>query len=105
MSEQQRTVPAARYTAPAGVLTAPQYRPEIASGTSQVDPLEAAEPESSLRSVPLPFLGSLFADFTLKRFLTCPACSLVSSSVDLGFWGGARARGMPRVVVARVGLG
>ena len=73
MSAQQRIVPAARYTAPAGVLIAPQYRPEIASGTSQVDPLEAAEPESSLRSAPFPKLGSLFADFTQKAALDRPS--------------------------------
>ena len=73
MSEQQRTVPAARYTAPAGVLIAPQYRPPVVSGTSQVDPLEAAEPESSLRSVPFPKLGSLFADFTQKVVLDVPS--------------------------------
>ena len=66
-------MPAARYTAPAGVLIAPQYRPEITSGTSQVDPLEAAEPESSLRSVP--FLGTerTFADFTQKVVLDVPS--------------------------------
>ena len=51
MDKQLLTLPAARYTAPAGVLIAPQYRPLVVSGTSQVDPLEAAEPESSLRSV------------------------------------------------------
>ena len=70
MGKQLLTLPAARYTAPAGVLTAPQYRPEIASGTSQVDPLEAAEPESSLRSAPFPKLDDFFVTSLKKGFLT-----------------------------------
>ena len=45
MGKQQRTMPASRYTAPAGALIAPQYM-------LLVDPLEVAEPEYSLRSVP-----------------------------------------------------
>ena len=51
IGKQQRTVSAARYAARAGVLIAPRYRSDFDLGTSQVDPLEAAEPESSLRSV------------------------------------------------------
>ena len=73
MGKQLLTLPAARYTAPAGVLIAPQYRPPVVSGTSQVDPLEAAEPESSLRSGPFPKLGRLFADFTQKVVLDVPS--------------------------------
>ena len=38
-------------------------------GQSQVDPLEAAEPESGLRSVPFPILLSLFRDFIQKVVL------------------------------------
>ena len=73
MGEQLLTLPADRYTAPAGVLIAPQYRSDLQMGQSQVDPLEAAEPESSLRSVPFPKLGSLFADFTQKVVLDVPS--------------------------------
>ena len=47
-----RTMPAARYAAPAGVLITPPSRLLVASGTSQIDPFEVAEPESGLRSVP-----------------------------------------------------
>ena len=50
---------AARYAAPAGVLIhliAPRYRSDFEKDQSQVDPLEAAEPESGLRSVPFPIL-------------------------------------------------
>ena len=73
MGEQLLTLPADRYTAPAGVLIAPQYRPEIASGTSQADPLEAAEPKSSLRSCHFWESISLFVDFTQKRVLDVPS--------------------------------
>ena len=73
IGKQPRTVPAARYTAPAGVLIAPRYRSDFEIDQSQVDPLEAAEPESSLRSVPFPKLGSLFADFTQKAALDRPS--------------------------------
>jgi hypothetical protein len=52
LGKQQRTVPAARYAAPAGVLIAPRDRSDFEIGQSQVDPLEVAEPESGLRSVP-----------------------------------------------------
>ena len=52
IGKQQRTVSAARYAAPAGVLIAPRYRSDFEKDQSQVDPLEAAEPESGLRSVP-----------------------------------------------------
>ena len=63
------TVPAARYAAPAVVPIAPRYQSGFDLGTSQVDPLEAAEPESGLRSVPFPILLSLFRDFTQKVVL------------------------------------
>ena len=76
MGEQLLTLPADRYTAPAGVLIAPRYRSDFDLGTSQVDPLEAAEPESSLRSAPFPKLGRLFCDPLKKLFLTGSACSL-----------------------------
>ena len=46
------TVPALRYATPAAALIAPQCRPLFDLGTSQIDPFEAAEPESGLRSVP-----------------------------------------------------
>ena len=53
VDETQRTViglkrdrQAARYTAPAGVLIAPQDRSDFEIVQSQVDPLEAAKPES-----------------------------------------------------------
>ena len=62
-------MPAARYAAPAGVLIAPRYRSDFEKDQSQVDPLEAAEPESGLRSVPFPILLSLFRDFTQKVVL------------------------------------
>ena len=52
IGKQQRTVPAARYAAPDGVLVAPRYRSDFEKGQTQVDPLEAAEPKSGLRSVP-----------------------------------------------------
>ena len=51
IGKQQRTVPAARYADPAGVLIALRYRSDFEIDTSQIDPLEAAEPESHLRSV------------------------------------------------------
>ena len=66
-------MPAARYTAPAGVLIAPQYRLLVVSGSSQIDPLEAAEPESSLRSVPFWGTERLFADFTLEELVDVPS--------------------------------
>ena len=53
IGKQQRTVPAARYATPSGVLIAPRYRSDFDLGTSQVHPLEAAEPESAVISVPL----------------------------------------------------
>ena len=43
---------AAMYAAPAGVLIAPRYRSDFEKVQSQVDPLEVAEPESVVRSVP-----------------------------------------------------
>ena len=82
MSEQLLTLPADRYTAPAGVLIAPQYRSDLQMGHSQVDPLEAAEPESSLRSVP--FLGTertfVAIDFTQKVVLDVPSPTAVLST-------------------------
>ena len=70
IGKQQRTVPAARYdAAPAGVLIAPRYRSNFEKDQTQVDPIEAAEPESGLRSVPFPILLSLFCDFTQKAVL------------------------------------
>ena len=39
------------HAAPAAAVIAAQCRPLFDLGTSQVDPLEAAEPESGLRSV------------------------------------------------------
>ena len=52
IGKQQRTVSAARYAAPAGLLIAPRHRSDFEIGQSQVDPLEVAEPESVVRSVP-----------------------------------------------------
>ena len=54
---------------PAGVLIAPRYRFDFEKDQTQVDPLEAAEPESGLRSVPFPIMFSLFRDFTQKVVL------------------------------------
>ena len=82
MGEQLLTLPADRYTAPAGVLIAPQYRSGLQMDQSQVDPLEAAESESGLRSVPFPILLSLFRDFTPNAILDRP--TLACSSQQLG---------------------
>ena len=81
MGEQLLTLPADRYTAPAGVLIAPLRWPDFHIDQSQVDPLEAAEPESSLRSVPFPKLGSLFADFTQKAALDRPSLYLTGKVI------------------------
>ena len=67
IGKQQRTVPAARYAAPVGVLIAPRYRSNFEKDQSQVDPLEAAEPESGLNSVPFMLL-SLFLTPQKSRF-------------------------------------
>ena len=50
-------------------------------------------------------LSELKSPYVAKKANKHVGFFLVSSSVDLGFWGGGGARGMPRVVVARVGLG
>jgi len=52
MGEQQRTMPAARYAAPAAALIALLCRSDRTIDQSQIDPFETAEPESSLRSAP-----------------------------------------------------
>jgi len=70
IGKQQRTVSAARYAARAGVLIAPRYRSDLALVQTQIDPFEAAEPESGLRSVPFWFVLSLFCDPLKKLFLT-----------------------------------
>ena len=62
-------MPAARHAAPVGVLIAPRYRSDFERDHTQVDPPEADEPESGLRSMPFPILLSLFRDFTQKNVL------------------------------------
>ena len=81
------TVPTLRYAAPsgAGVLIAPRYRSDFDLGTSQVDPLEAAEPESGLRSVPFWFVRRTFRDPLKKLFLTGSACRALLKDYTLSF--------------------
>ena len=49
-------MPAGRYAAAAGVPIAPQYRSDFEVDQSQIDPLEAAEPESGVRYGSFPIL-------------------------------------------------